>query len=133
MKAVLTRLTDDGKQTLGIFQAWDGIVKVFECKTLEPAWKDNQKKISCITKGEYTVKKHNSPSKGKCFKIYNVPGRDNLLIHYGNYREDTEGCQLVGKDFTDTNHDGLTDITHSKVTLEKMLMYLPEEFKMTIL
>lgn len=132
MKAVLIRLDDDTKQTLGHLYFFSGIVKVFECKTLELPWLNNQNQISCITPGTYKVVKHNSPSKGNCFHIKDVPGRSHILIHSGNYNKDTLGCVLVGKDFIDLNRDGLTDITESKKTLEKMLALLPEEFEITI-
>lgn len=132
MKAVLFRLEDDTKQTLGQLYFFNGISKVFECKTLELPWLNNQKQISCITPGIYKAVKHNSPSKGYCFHIKDVPGRSHILIHSGNYNKDTLGCVLVGKDFIDLNRDGLTDITESKKTLEKMLALLPEEFEITI-
>ena len=32
MKAILTRLDDDGKQTLGHLMLFKGLEKVFECK-----------------------------------------------------------------------------------------------------
>lgn len=30
------------------------------------------------------------------FEITNVPGHTNILIHVGNYNDDSEGCVLVG-------------------------------------
>ena len=133
MKAVLTRLTDDGKQTLGLLQCFSGIVKAFECKTLELPYLSNAANISCIPNGIYTVLKYNSPTFGKCFKIFDVPGRSDILIHRGNYNRDTKGCILIGKDFIDINDDGLTDISASTATFEKMMACLPHEFKLTIL
>lgn len=132
MKAFLTRLYDDGRQTLGILQVFGGIVKQFECKTLELAWKNNQRQISCIPVGTYAVKKHNSPSKGLCFQVQNVPDRSHILLHSGSFYIDTLGCILLGKDFIDLNNDGLTDITHSKLTIQKLLSIMPDEFELTI-
>ena len=133
MKAVLIRLTDDGKQTLGQFEAFSGISKVFECKTLELPWKDNKKEISCIPAGTYQVRKHNSPTFGRCFKVHDVPGRSEILIHKGNFNRDTHGCILVGAAFIDVNSDGTTDISSSGATFEKMMMHLAEEFTLTII
>jgi Family of unknown function (DUF5675) len=133
MKATLTRLADDGFQTLGIFQSWDGIYPLFSCKTLELPYLGNRTLISCIPKGTYEVKKHNSPTFGKCFKLFDVPGRTDILIHKGNFNKDTKGCILVGKDFIDINEDGTTDISCSTGTFEKMFACLPEEFELKII
>ena len=46
MKAILTRLDDDGKQTLGYLTLFKGLKKVFECKTLELPWKANETNVS---------------------------------------------------------------------------------------
>lgn len=133
MKAVLIRLTDDGKQTLGILQTFNGLLKLFECKTLELPWLNNKKQTSCIPTGTYHVIKHNSPTFGKCFKVLDVPGRADILFHRGNYNKDTKGCLLVGKDFIDINEDGTTDITASGATFETMMAHLPESFELTII
>ena len=55
MKAILTRLDDDGKQTLGHLMLFKGLEKVFECKTLELPWKANETNVSCVPKGVYKV------------------------------------------------------------------------------
>ena len=134
MKTVLTRLRDDGRQTLGIFQVFNGLMKIFECKTLELPYLNNKKNISCIPPGEYFVRKHDSPMFGKVFHVFEVPGRSEILIHKGNYSSsDTEGCILVGKEFIDINLDGTTDISSSTQTMQNMLSSLPEEFKMIII
>ncbi len=133
MKAILTRLNDDGKQTLGILQVFDGLTKVFECKTLELPYINNQKQISCIPVGIYHVRKHNSPTFGKVFHVLNVENRSEILIHKGNYNRNTKGCILVGKDFIDIDKDGATDITSSGNTMDLFLSVMPDEFKLSIL
>ena len=133
MKAILTRLTDDGKQTLGILQVFNGLMKIFECKTLELPYLNNQKQVSCIPTGQYIVKKHNSPTFGKTFHVLNVEGRSEILIHKGNFNRDTKGCILLGKDFIDIDQNGTTDITSSGKTVETMLSVMPEEFKLMII
>jgi len=74
--------------------------------TLELAWKDNQKRVSCIPKGVYEVKKrHTQKSKYKYehLHILDVPDRELILMHIGNYanslnlkKSDTNGCILLG-------------------------------------
>ena len=64
------------------------------CYTMELPWLKNAKNISCIPAGEYMVKMTNSPKYGPCYKIRNVTGRTDILIHKGNTTLDTEGCIL---------------------------------------
>lgn len=79
-----------------------------ELYTLELPYKDNQINISCIPEGKYIIKKHKSPKFGDCFKVYDinkdesgnykeVKGRSDILIHAGNFINETKGCILVGK------------------------------------
>ena len=67
--------------------------------TLELAWKDNQKRVSCIPKGVYEVKKrHTQKSKYKYehLHILDVPNRGYILMHIGNYPKNSKGCILLG-------------------------------------
>lgn len=132
MKAVLTRLSDNGKQTLGTMTVFDGDKAVFSCKTLEPAWLNNKFQVSCIPAKTYQVKKYVSPKFGLCFYVQGTAPRTAILIHSGNYRSHTLGCILVGKTHTDLNADGELDTTHSKATLKKLLSILPESFTLEI-
>jgi Family of unknown function (DUF5675) len=36
------------------------------------------------------------------FEITNVPGHTNILFHWGNYNDDSEGCVLLGMGVNDT-------------------------------
>lgn len=68
--------------------------------TLELAWLDNKKNVSCIPKGVYDVIKRN-PEESSSYKyqhllIENVPNRNFILFHIGNYPKDTKGCILLG-------------------------------------
>ena len=131
-RAVVIRLRDNGRQTLGNLQVFDELVRVLQCNTLEPAWKDNIRNISCIPAGSYIVTKRFSKKFKEHFHITSVEGRDFILMHSGNTFEDTTGCVLVGRDFTDINGDGELDVTNSKATLETLLDYLPDEFRLDI-
>lgn len=67
------------------------------CLTLEPPWKNNERKVSCIPAGVYVCKQRKSEkAKGMTFEVMNVPGRSSILFHPGNTVMDTEGCILVG-------------------------------------
>ncbi len=67
------------------------------CETLELPWRDNQRGISCIPEGTYECKLAHSPSRGyDVYWLQNVPGRQDVQLHIGNYPKDIRGCILVG-------------------------------------
>lgn len=77
--------------------------KVFA--TLEPQWRDNAAKGSCIPAGRYPLLLRASPivnrlTKGKYprgWEVDQVPGRDLIMFHPGNWQKNSEGCILVGR------------------------------------
>lgn len=70
------------------------------CLTLEDPWRNNARNISCIPSGQYVVKKHVSPTHGDCWLVRDVPGRTFILFHRGNTHVDTQGCILVGEEYS---------------------------------
>jgi hypothetical protein len=136
MKAVLSRKYTMN-ETQGIFLIFEGINILFRCFTIELPDFNNKKNVSCIPEGIYDVEKYDSPTKGNVFHILNVPGRDSILIHKGNYatgkKVDTMGCILSGSGFSDINWDGALDVIESTKTMEKLLTILPDKFKLYIL
>jgi hypothetical protein len=105
--------------------------KVYQ--TLELAWKNNAKQISCIPKGTYKVKKRTSAKYGEHFHILNVPNRDMILIHHANFSHQLLGCLAPGKGLADINRDGRLDVTSSRQAMKEMLAYLPCEFEIEII
>jgi len=133
MEVFLKRESDDGTQTLGkLFINDINGVTLFSCKTLELPFKGNQKRISCIPKGKYNVKRRYSLKYGNHFHILNVPNRDFILIHNANYWFQLLGCIAVGQAHIDLNKDGKLDTTNSKLTLAKLVAVLPKETILTI-
>lgn len=128
MRIKLKRYSDNGVQTLGHLTAPNG--KIYH--TLELPWKNNEKKISCIPKGNYKVKKRTSAKYGEHFHVLNVPNRDFILIHHGNYYTDILGCILPGKGLVDINNDGQLDVTSSRQAIKELLNLLPNEFELEI-
>ena len=107
IRLTLHRETSGEKSTIGRLYI-DG---EFECFTLENPWLDNKRRISCIPEGTYEVKfrrvggwihkarglfpdMHNAVM--GMLELQDVPERDYILIHWGNYPTDTQGCILVG-------------------------------------
>lgn len=126
----LIRLSDDGNQTLGVLYVIEDNKILFACKTLELPYRDNKQKISCIPKGEYFVVKRKtkySRFKYEHLHILEVPNREYILIHAGNYNTEILGCIIVGNLFKDINGDGLDDVLNSLNTLTQLLEYIPTE------
>lgn len=122
-KAILTRICDDGKQTLGVITLFVDDDIVAQYKTLELSWKDNKTSISCIPKGWYNCIPYKSPSKGDVYLLEHVYGRGFIEIHSGNFYTDIQGCILVGDDYKRINSDKHYDVVNSRDTLNRIKEY----------
>lgn len=135
MKMILSR-TYGPLETRSTLFVMSGQEVAYRCKSIELPDLNNQKKFSCIPEGIYDVVKHNSPKHGNCFHVLNVPDRDNILIHKGNYASgkqvDTLGCILPGEYFEDINNDGNIDVGGSTRAMHNLLSILPDKFKLII-
>lgn len=80
--------------------------------TLELAWKDNAKRESRIPAGSYKATRFISQKFGDTFLIENVPNRDGILIHAGNFTSDSTGCILIGRAFYNQQDEAM--ITESR-------------------
>ena len=71
------------------------------CDTLENPWLDNQRNVSCIPEGEYPVRlrlaRESATREYLHLLVQDVPNRDYILFHRGNFPKDTRGCILVGQ------------------------------------
>jgi hypothetical protein len=132
LELIIKRTKYEDKQTLGVMQIVENDKSIFTCYTLELADKNNQQRISCIPKGIYKVVKRTSVKFKHHFHVLDVPNREWILIHAGNFHKDTSGCILVGNGHADLNADGYKDITGSTATLKKLLEILPAEFTLRI-
>jgi hypothetical protein len=111
----------------------------FNCYTLELPWKNNQRSISCVPQGEYTVIQRASPKYGKIYWVTNVPNRSYILVHSGNYAGDVSkgykthvrGCILLGQKMGTLG--GQKAVLNSRITLRKFMNYTGmQPFKLTI-
>ena len=132
-RAVLIRLNESKNQTLGRLFVFNGLDIIYKCCTLELAWRENKRSVSCIPKGIYEVIPRNSLKYKNHYHIIGVPDRDFILIHVGNFNHQTEGCILVGKNYAYINDDDYFDITHSKATMTKLLSKAPDGFILEII
>lgn len=92
---LLTRVAEHAGATLGVL-TFDGMPRLV---TLEEGWRGNQRQVSCIPEGKYTISRHQSPKFGETFIVNDVPNRSHILFHAGNTDEDTLGCILVGCEY----------------------------------
>ena len=67
--------------------------------TLEKKWDSNKPFVSCIPLGEFTCKRIISKTYGETFEIFGVTGRDNVLFHWGNFQDNSQGCILIAEYF----------------------------------
>jgi hypothetical protein len=121
LKAFLNRVQSDERQTLGYFSLYDGVNLIFDCVSLELAWKANMRNISCIPKGVYKCKHRSSEKYKNHIILQDVPNRKFILIHAGNFNTDTRGCLLLGTGFAKINQDSLLDITASRRATSELL------------
>lgn len=99
MQLTLTRIETSDQGTFGKLEGMD-----FMLYTAELPWRGNARKISCIPCGMYHVEPYSSPKFRNVYHLLDVPHRDGILIHTGNYagdtskgyRSDVEGCILLG-------------------------------------
>ena len=76
----------------------------FACFTIELPWRENKRGSSCIPKGSYDVEMRLSPRYGQVYWVKEVPDRNWILIHPGNFagdvskgfRSNSKGCILPG-------------------------------------
>lgn len=68
--------------------------------TLEPEYNPAKATVSksdtAIKAGRYKWIAQNSPKHGLSLRLYDVPGRFDVLVHTGNYDDDTLGCIIPG-------------------------------------
>lgn len=83
------------------------------CYTLELPNVDG-KPGSCIPQGTYPVAYLHSPRFGRNMPhLLDIPSRSNILIHWGNDEQDTEGCILLGREHTQDFISFSKDTWHS--------------------
>ncbi len=115
MKVDIYRIERNNLLSRGVFVI-DG--EAF-CVCLENPWKNNEPFVSCIPSGTYTARRFQSPKYGDVFQIYGVDGRSLILIHWGNYERNTQGCILIARNYAAMN--GERAIAASKAVFNEFM------------
>ena len=121
-------------QTIGTLEVVNEGVELFSCMTLELAWNNNARQISCIPYGEYNCEKKEATAAipYQHVTVLNVRDRSGIAIHKANYASQLRGCIAVGDKHVDMNKDGNLDVTNSSNTFKKLMEILPNNFKLII-
>lgn len=99
-------------------------------QTCELPWRNNEQRVSCIPKGYYKVVRRTSPKYGEHFHILDVPNRQLILIHHGNFPRDVKGCVAVGAARGELS--GEAAVLDSKNTMRKLIATLPKSFYLQV-
>ncbi len=97
---------------------------------MERPWLNNAVRLSCIPAGVYTVVRHDSPSKGECFWIKDVPNRTHILIHVANWAHELMGCIAPG---VGVNLVPTPMVTSSRDAMNELLRTLDDEWELEII
>lgn len=104
------------------------------CVTLELPWLGNLHDVSCIPSGTYTARLRFSPEHGyDVYELANVPDRENIEIHIGNFHRDSLGCILLGT--TISMDDGEKCVMGSRAAFTRFMAALrgAEAFTLSVL
>jgi len=118
------------KGIMGVMIDPDGYVPF--CLTLELPWNSNLQFTSCIPSGLYICERRFSPKFGYTFEIMDVFNRTEILFHWGNLDDNTEGCILLGESFGVLK--GEPAILNSKSAIKEFMQKLRdvEEFRLDL-
>jgi len=141
--ATLDRMTDNSPDegTAGILTTDTGV----KFCTLELPWRDNVHDLSRILAGVYNCELLDSVRFGAMlYHVLNVPGRDSVEIHWGNWAGDitlhwksnVDGCILLGLISGQLRNDnGMMQkaVIHSIVAIKEFIKEMGgEPFQLTI-
>lgn len=101
--------------------------------TAELPWRANRSGLSRIPAGSYRGRAYSSAKFKNCYEILDVPGREKILIHAGNWagdikaglRSDVQGCILVGLEVGELR--GQQALLSSGAAMQKLRDWLGRE------
>ncbi len=76
----------------------------------------------CCVRGKHRL--HGMTEDFETFEITDVLGHSGILLHWGNWNEDSQGCLLVGDAFAKAEHDGMKGVdlvTNSRAAFKRFM------------
>lgn len=92
--------------------------------SLEPPVESHNGSPVCIPRGVYPVASDDTGKHQLC-KILNIPGRNNIELHAGNYVKDTKGCILIGKNYIMNEDSSNVVLNCSLAIVSKLKSFKP--------
>lgn len=135
MKALIkiNRIKEGYKETLGTGTLFVDDVAKFDFCVLERPNLHNERNVSSIPAGIYSASKIRRGSNNKkAILLAGTQPRTEILIHSGNYYDDSEGCLLIGSRFTDVDHNGIYDVIESNDTVNTLFDLIPDNADLTV-
>lgn len=132
IKVKLTRSFHTPGVTLGMLQI-EGADHA-PIYTLENPWKNNKPWISCIPTGLYQCRPFSGKKYPDVYEVIGVEDRSAILIHWGNWERNTNGCILLGlASGPIKSAPGLPAVQSSKKAVEYFKRLIgPQEFILEI-
>ncbi|MDO6775805.1 DUF5675 family protein [Shewanella sp. 3_MG-2023] len=121
----INRIKQFGETTLGKLSI-DGESKSWF--VLEPGGPDSTIEGSDkrISTGTYKISPYSSPKYLNVYELKNIPGRTKILIHAGNYHENTEGCIMPGLSWGLVNQKGHYYVSSSRIATNEIFKKIKE-------
>lgn len=121
-KGVITRdLFFSQQASLGNLYLYDDCAnQIFDCKTLERGWVNNENRISCLPDGIVKVVwEWSDKFERMLWEIKGVEPREECKFHVMNYWFEGNGCIGLGNNRKFIDGDAIMDITSSRDTMKK--------------
>lgn len=95
--------------------------KNIDLATLERAWANNEKNVSCIPEGVYLVKRDKT-GRHQWYSVQDVEGRTFIELHGAHKFNELLGCIGIGIGFDDKFNLGGSD-----AALDRLLTYIGDD------